>query len=105
MRLNISRALDKSLALLETGQATLEECAARYPEHAVELRPLLETALEMRGVSAVTSSSTAFAAGKRRMLKALAEKRQRQAVSSNLLRRCVDWLIAPFGKKWEDAVQ
>jgi hypothetical protein len=40
----LERALEESLARLTHGEATLEECLARYPEHAVELRRLVAAA-------------------------------------------------------------
>lgn len=37
----LEQILDECLAQIESGAATPEECLARYPEHAAELRPLL----------------------------------------------------------------
>lgn len=82
----LNRALDESLTLLETGRGSIEECLARYPEHAVALRPLLETALELAQTPKVTASDAAFAEGKQRMLKTVTEKR-RQASALSPLRR------------------
>lgn len=82
----LNRALDESLILLETGQGSIEECLARYPEHAAALRPLLETALELSQAPKAVASDVAFAEGKQRMLKALAEKR-RQTHAVGLLHR------------------
>ncbi|MEA3345438.1 MAG: FecR domain-containing protein [Chloroflexota bacterium] len=78
MKRKLSDMLDECLMLLEEGQVTLEECLARYPQYADDLRPLLEIALEMRRMAQLTSSPAAFASGKRRMLQALAEKKHRQ---------------------------
>jgi len=72
----LSDVLDECLALMADGQATLEECLARYPQHAAELRPLLEVALRINRLPQPSSSPTAFAAGKRRMLRALAERKR-----------------------------
>ena len=83
----LNDVLDECLTLLEGDQVTrsaersrrsLEECLARYPQHAADLRPLLEIALEMRRVARPTPSLAAFSAGKRRMLRALDEKKRRQ---------------------------
>jgi ferric-dicitrate binding protein FerR (iron transport regulator) len=79
MKRDLTYALDECLALLGKGQATLEECLARYPECASDLRPLLELALELQGLPQPNSSPVAFAAGKQRMLDALAEKHRRAA--------------------------
>lgn len=80
----LNRALDESLTLLETGQGSIEKCLARYPEHAVALRPLLETALELSKTPKAMASNVAFNEGKRRMLKALAEKHQQTNTLSTL---------------------
>jgi len=69
-QLQLSDVLDECLTLLRGG-ATIEECLARYPRHANDLRPLLEVALRINRLPQPSSSPTAFAAGKRRMLEAL----------------------------------
>jgi hypothetical protein len=99
MRQNLSETLDQSLALLETGQATLAECLDRYPEYADDLLPLLETALEVRRLPKPTASPAALAAGRHRMLEALAEKEHRQAAFPNLLHRYASWLAVLFGRE------
>jgi uncharacterized membrane protein (DUF485 family) len=91
----LNNALDECLTLVEGGQATIAECLVRYPEHAADLRPLLEVALKVRRVPRPTSSPAAFAAGKRRMLKALAEKKRRQPGWSS---RFTEWAVALFGE-------
>ncbi len=40
----LEQILEESLARLANGEASLEECLSRYPEHAAELRPLLTAA-------------------------------------------------------------
>ncbi|HEY76953.1 MAG TPA: hypothetical protein G4O00_12420 [Thermoflexia bacterium] len=100
MTKDLDHALDESLTLLAEGRATLEECLARYPEHAAELRPLLETALQLRRAPRPTSRPAAFAAGKQRMLQALEEKKRRLASPSSSLRR-PGWIAALLGRKEE----
>ena len=41
-------ALDNCLRQLGGGKSSLAQCLARYPQHAAELRPLLETALQLQ---------------------------------------------------------
>ena len=82
MKQELTQALDECLTLLKEGEATLDECLARYPGYAGELRPLLETALEVHELPRPTSNPDAFAAGKERMLAALADGKRRQAESS-----------------------
>lgn len=99
MKQNLIEALDKSLTLLQSGQATLGECLVRYPDHASDLRPLLETAIEVQSAPRLTSRSTAFAEGKHRMLQTLAEKKRRQPVSLSIFSRYAGWMETLFGKK------
>jgi hypothetical protein len=72
---DLDEALDRSLALLERGE-TLESCVGRFPEHAGDLRPLLEVAVEVRRVPAPTPTAAGLAEGKRRMLEALALRKE-----------------------------
>jgi hypothetical protein len=75
MKRDLTHALDECLALLGEERTTLEECLARYPEYASDLRPLLDLAREMQGLPQPTPSPAAFTTGKQRMLDALVEKR------------------------------
>jgi hypothetical protein len=84
MKRALYHALDECLALLRGHQATMEECLARYPQVAGDLRPLLGVALAISALPRLTASPTTFAAGKRRMLEALAEKKRHQATPSAL---------------------
>jgi len=100
----LSDVLDECLALMVDGQATLEECLARYPQHAAELRPLLEVALRINRLPQPSSSPTAFAAGKRRMLRALAERKrylayplERRPRQPGPLSRFRAWIMALLG--------
>jgi len=100
----LSDVLDECLALMADGQATLEECLARYPQHAAELRPLLEVALRINRLPQPSSSQSAFAAGKRRMLRALAERKrylayplERRPCQPGPLSRFGAWIMALLG--------
>ncbi len=87
MRHDLSEMLDESLKLIHEG-ATIEECVARHPEYAEELRPLLETAVTLHRVPQPTPRPEAMAAGKQRMLDALAEKkRQQEPTTPSMLAR------------------
>jgi ferric-dicitrate binding protein FerR (iron transport regulator) len=99
MKRDVNDALDECLTLLEEGHLTLEECLARYPEHASELRQPLEVALEVRRVPPPISSPAAFTAGKQRMLEALAEKQRRQAASRTPFAWSAGGLTALFGRR------
>ena len=91
-KLSLYDILSESLSLLEEGQASLEECLARYPEHVAELRPLLEIALELRGAPKQTSSDAAFSAGFERMLEVSVEEEHRQTDLSSLVHHHVERL-------------
>ena len=102
MKRALHHALDECLALLREHQATMEECLVRYPQVAGDLRPLLEVALAISALPRPTASPTTFAAGKRSMLEALAEKKRHQATPSALrflfTRRGATTPSSPSGK-------
>lgn len=52
----IQEALDRSLEDLRTGDASVEDCLRRFPEYAVELRPLLSTAVRLASTNDVRPS-------------------------------------------------
>ncbi|MGD1996892.1 MAG: FecR family protein [Anaerolineae bacterium] len=89
-------ALAESLSLLEEGRVSLEDCLAQYPEHADELRPLLEIALTLGRLTRQTSSPAAFATGLERMLEASAEEEHRHTALPNLIQRRAGWVAALF---------
>ena len=43
--MSLANILDVCLEDIQSGAATIEDCLARYPEHAPELEPLLEMAV------------------------------------------------------------
>jgi len=53
---NFDDILDECLERLLTKEETLEQCLASYPEQAIELKPLLETALATKQTSAIEPS-------------------------------------------------
>ncbi len=87
----ISGALDEHSLSLEEGLITLEESLGSYPDHAAALRPLLEVALRVRSAPRLTSSTAAFAVGKRRMLRAAAEKHRRRGAAPSPFARLAGW--------------
>ncbi|UCC76450.1 MAG: hypothetical protein JSW37_13240, partial [Anaerolineales bacterium] len=87
MQNELDRALDNCLRQLKERRASLQECLARYPEHAEQLHPLLQLAIEVRRLPRPVASPDAYQAGKRRMLQALAARqRQRSAGGTRLAR-------------------
>ncbi len=74
MKHHLDDILDNCLAELLAGGVSVEECLSRYPEDANSLRPLLEMALQARGLELPEMGSAASGAAKRRMMAALDEK-------------------------------
>jgi hypothetical protein len=89
---DLDEALDSCLALLERGE-TLESCVGRFPEHAGDLRPLLEVAVEIRRVPAPTPTAAGATAGKRRMVGALATRQEEPASLVGRLRAWISTLL------------
>jgi len=88
MRRGLEHALNECLSQLNTGELGLEEVLARYPEHEAELRPLLRTAMLVRQVPQAVPSPQAKAAGRQRLLAAVARKRREKVQARpGLLRR------------------
>ena len=81
MRSRLDRALDDCLARLSTGEATLEECLARYPEHLPELRRLLAAA-ERVEQGRLARPSAVFKARARTELTAYAQAHPRYPVQT-----------------------
>jgi hypothetical protein len=85
MRHDFDTALDRSLALLRSGE-DIDSCLARYPEYTERLRPLLEVAAQVGRVITPAPSQAARAAGEQKVLAALARKREREAATNPVLR-------------------
>ena len=78
MKHHLDDVLDNCLAELLAGGVSVEECLSRHPEDANSLRPLLEMALQARGLEVPEMGSAASGAAKRRMMAALDEKQRRE---------------------------
>ena len=55
---DLELALDKCLQQLAAGKWSLGQCLVRYPQYAAELRPLLETALQLQKGKAIRPPGT-----------------------------------------------
>src|SRR5512143_3588430 len=55
---DLELALDKCLQQLAAGKWSLGQCLAQYPQYAAELRPLLETALQLQHGKAIRPSGS-----------------------------------------------
>jgi ferric-dicitrate binding protein FerR (iron transport regulator) len=77
MSARVAERLDECLTAMLEARQTVDECLERFPEHAQELRPLLETAEEIQELPALSCSDVAFQVGKRRMLDAVSARQPR----------------------------
>jgi hypothetical protein len=98
MEPSLYHAFDESLSLLEEERVSLEDCLARYPEYADDLRSLLVLVCELRGTPRAVSSPSAFAAGMQRMLETVPEK-DRRTVRPGLFARFAGWASALLGER------
>jgi len=94
MKRDLADILDVCLRELNRG-ADLEACLERYPECAAELRPLLEAALWVQGAIHPQLSPRANAQGRRRLLKAVSERKRRKVAPKPGLLRRLGWLVGP----------
>ncbi len=88
MNPDFETALDESLALLQSGNS-VEECLRRFPHHAEELRPLLETAAALSTVRLPAPQASAIRRSRERMLQESERQFGGQAVSIALFSRYV----------------
>ena len=68
MRDRFQERLNECLEALSSGQRTLEECLAMYPQEAARLEPLLRTALRLRETLSVEPRSEFAAAARQRFV-------------------------------------
>ncbi len=76
-KVTVQEALDRCLEELAAGGSTIEQCVARFPEYAAELRPLLKTAERLEMVGEVRPSR----AFKSRLRKQLAGEEQNSRIA------------------------
>jgi hypothetical protein len=81
MKRRLEETLEECLAALASGQSTVEECLAFYPELGAELEPLLDTARRLQDGYAVGPSPLYAQAARQRFVAAMARRRQRRLVA------------------------
>ncbi|MFH1184047.1 MAG: hypothetical protein V1755_03285 [Chloroflexota bacterium] len=64
----IDAILDDCLRRVTTDGQSVEECLRRYPAHAAELRPLVEAARRLHGLTAVTPSYACRVIGRAKLM-------------------------------------
>jgi len=89
---NLDALLDECIDRINRGQS-LEECLARYPEHAERLEPLLRSILDIRATCSPMPSPAAKAAARRRLHAALHNDNSKRRSKMN--RRA---FALPFGR-------
>lgn len=73
----LDKLIDDCLQAIESGQATLDECLARYPEHYVELERSLRVALALRSMKSVRPSAAFRGKAQARLQKRLADSQRK----------------------------
>jgi hypothetical protein len=84
MKNELEGILDSCLNELKRGASTLDECLARHPEHAAQLRPLLQTAVRLERGSRSQQPSAAFKARARARLTQHMEAHPRHIIRGSL---------------------
>lgn len=92
---NVYDILEVCLQELEKG-TDLDSLLARYPNHAVELRPMLQAAIRARSMSAAVPSPDAVRRGRAKLMQRAAEMREEKVVP---IRKPVKRVIPAF-QRW-----
>ncbi|MGB3717750.1 MAG: DUF5667 domain-containing protein [Candidatus Promineifilaceae bacterium] len=104
MNRKIDIILDECLASLQAGDS-LESCLNRYPEHAEELKPLLEMAQTVQSIPIPQARPEAVQAGRQQMLSVVTAKGGSQPVSKSLFARYAEQIIVRItGKENPDMI-
>ncbi|MBL8079647.1 MAG: hypothetical protein JNM55_16895 [Anaerolineales bacterium] len=92
---NVYDILEVCLQELEKG-TDLDSLLARYPNHAVELRPMLQAAIRARSMSAAEPSPDAMRRGRAKLMQRAAEMREEKVVP---IRKPIKRVIPAF-QRW-----
>ncbi len=87
--MTIQEALDRCLEDISVGNLSVDECLARYPQYASQLRPLLRTAARLEAANEVRPSR-AFKSNLRKQLTSDSDKPRRRFFS---LRAFFVWTV------------
>lgn len=91
MTTSFEHALEECISIIESGDATIEECAARYPQHAAELRRLLAGVRALQTGRAVAPSAQFRANTRQQLLAHMRATPRRKPASAPLFMR---WRLA-----------
>ena len=94
----MDRILDDCLTELIAGAASVEDCLSRYPEHADDLRPLLQVAVQVHALEGPEMRAVASTAAKRRMLLALSDQERHLRRVPRSLRAVASGFLSLLGE-------
>ncbi|MEW5938263.1 MAG: hypothetical protein AB1750_01260 [Chloroflexota bacterium] len=83
---DFDRILDDCLARMSAGASTLEDCLTRHPDHAAQLRPLLQTASRLERAGAARPSPAFKARARARLTLHMQAHPRRKTRTSSFLR-------------------
>lgn len=86
MNTNLETILDVCVSEITEGRSSLDECLARYPEHAAQLKPLLGAANRLRRARAVMPDPAFKARARAQLTLHMQQHPQRRRLSPIILR-------------------
>jgi hypothetical protein len=92
MNNDLETILDVCLTQIEDDESTVDECLARYPEHAAELKPMLVAATRLSGVRDVSPSPLYKTRARAQLTTYMQQNPQRKRVSPVLWRLSISFV-------------
>jgi len=92
MNNDLETILDVCLNQIEDDESTVDECLARYPEHAAELKPMLAAATRLSGVRDVSPSPLYKTRARAQLTTYMQQNPQRKRVSPVLWRLSISFV-------------
>jgi hypothetical protein len=92
MNNDLETILDVCLTQIEDDESTVDECLARYPEHAAELKPMLVAATRLSGVRDVSPSPLYKTRARAQLTTYMQQNPQRKRVSPVIWRLSISFV-------------
>ena len=92
MNNDLETILDVCLNQIEDDESTVDECLARYPEHAAELKPMLAAATRLSGVRGVSPSPLYKTRARAQLTTYMQQNPQRKRVSPLIWRLSISFV-------------
>jgi hypothetical protein len=92
MNNDLETILDVCLTQIEDDESTVDECLARYPEHAAELKPMLIAATRLSGVRDVSPSPLYKTRARAQLTTYMQQNPQRKRVSPVIWRLSISFV-------------